>query len=58
MNQQQSNFAERVKKWAKANYFNVTDIEDKFVHLSRMSDGHPFEVNARLLEQIMTDEGF
>lgn len=51
-------FEERVTKWAHDNKYKFRGIDDKGVLLERYSDGYPFHVNARLLEQIMTDEGY
>ena len=58
MEQQQTNFKERVEQWAIANGFKLNLIGDVSVHFKRISDGYPIEVNVRLLDNIMNDEGY
>ena len=58
MQQQEKSFNERVAQWAEKNGFMIHMVKDNAVILKRLSDGYPIEVDARLLGNIMTDEGF
>lgn len=58
MNQQQKNLKERVEQWAPVNGFKYKAIDESTIHLERLTDGYPFQVNIRLLDSIMTDEGY
>ena len=51
-------FEERIKKWCELNDYRYKGSKGNAVLLERLSDDYPFEVDKRLLEMIMTDEGF
>ncbi|MEK4425147.1 hypothetical protein [Solibacillus sp. FSL K6-1523] len=58
MQQQDNEYSKRAEKWASKNGFKLGALTEKTVTLQRLSDDHSMQVDKRLLDHIMTDEGY